>query len=179
MRICVFCGSKQGNRSDYADAARTVGEILAARGLGLVYGGGHIGLMGLLADTVLARGGEVIGVIPQSMVQSELAHQRLTELHVVGTMHERKALMAARADAFLALPGGYGTAEELFEIVTWAQLKLHHKPIGLLNVSGYFDPLLVWVERAFTEGFISQKYRNLLQVADDPEALIVRLEATR
>jgi uncharacterized protein (TIGR00730 family) len=176
MRICVFCGSKCGKRTAYADAARQVGTILAGREIGLVYGGGHIGLMGILADTVLSRGGEVIGVIPRSMVESELAHQRLTELHVVATMHERKALMADRADAFLALPGGFGTAEEFFEIVTWAQLRLHHKPIGLLNVDGFFDPLIAWVERAFAEEFISAKYRSLLQVADDAEALIAGLQ---
>jgi hypothetical protein len=175
MRLCVFCGSKHGGKPAFAEATRQLGKLLAERKIGLVYGGGHIGLMGVLADTVLACGGEVIGVIPGSMVESELAHQQLTELHIVGTMHERKALMAEKADAFLALPGGYGTAEEFFEIVTWRQLKLHAKPIGLLNVAGFFDPLLAWIERAFAEGFIPAKYRNLVRVSEDAEELIEEL----
>ncbi len=175
MRICVFCGSKHGRRSEYAEAARVVGGVLADRRIGLVYGGGHVGLMGVLADAVLARGGEVIGVIPRSMVDDELAHQNVTELHVVETMHQRKALMTAKADAFLALPGGVGTAEEFFEIVTWRQLKYHTKPIGLLNAAGYFDPLLAWIEQAFAEGFVSEKHRHLIQVGEDAEELIGRL----
>jgi uncharacterized protein (TIGR00730 family) len=175
MRLCVFCGSRTGCRSVYEDAARELGRILAHQQVGLVYGGGHIGLMGILADTVLAGGGAVIGVIPRSMVESELAHTRVTELHIVRTMHERKALMAEKADGFLALPGGFGTAEEFFEIVTWRQLKLHHKPIGLLNVAGYFDPLLAWIEQAFAEEFISPKYRDLIQVSRDAAELVVRL----
>ncbi|HZY83935.1 MAG TPA: TIGR00730 family Rossman fold protein, partial [Gemmataceae bacterium] len=132
-RVCVFCGSSSGTRPEYAAAARRFGAALAGRGLGLVYGGGHVGLMGALADAVLAAGGEVVGVIPQALVDRELAHGGLTELLVVNTMHERKALMADRADAFAALPGGFGTADELFEILTWAQLGLHAKPVGLLN----------------------------------------------
>ncbi len=171
-RLCVFCGSKHGTSPVYAAAARQVGEILVRRGVGLVYGGGHVGLMGVVADTVLKGGGEVIGVIPRSMVDDELAHGGLTELHVVSTMHERKALMAEKASAFLALPGGLGTAEEFFEIVTWRQLKLHKKPVGLLNVNGYFDPLLAWIERAFTDGFVSPKHRGVVQVLADAEELI-------
>jgi uncharacterized protein (TIGR00730 family) len=132
-RICVFCGANTGNRAVYLDAARRLGELLSARGLGLVYGGGHIGLMGVLADAVLRTGGEVIGVIPQAMVEKELAHTGLSELQVVDTMHQRKARMADLADGFAALPGAYGTCDELFEILTWAQLGLHEKPIGLLN----------------------------------------------
>ncbi len=176
-RLCVFCGSKKGSRPTYEAAARQVGETLVRRGVGLVYGGGHIGLMGILADTVLAGGGEVIGVIPRSMVEEELAHATVTELLVVGTMHERKALMAEKAAAFLALPGGLGTAEEFFEVVTWRQLKLHHKPVGLLNVDGYFDPLLAWIERAFAEGFVSPRHRGLLQVSANAAELIEKLLA--
>jgi uncharacterized protein (TIGR00730 family) len=172
MRICVFCGSKHGSRPAYADAAREVGRLLAARRIGLVYGGGHIGLMGVVADAVLAGGGEVVGVIPRSMVDEELAHAGVTELLIVRSMHERKALMAEKADAFLALPGGFGTAEEFFEIVTWRQLRLHAKPIGLLNVDGFFDPLLDWIDRAFAEGFIAPKYRGLIAVSSNAGELI-------
>ncbi len=172
MRLCVFCGSKHGRQPVYAEAAEALGRLLAERKIGLVYGGGHVGLMGVLADAVLAGAGEVIGVIPQSMVESELAHERLTELHVVQTMHERKALMALKADGFLALPGGFGTLEEFFEILTWRQLRLHDKRIGLLNVAGYFDPLLTWTERAFEEGFIAAKHRGLVKVSSDPEEIL-------
>src|SRR5262249_55489848 len=137
--VCVFCGSSSGARPEYADAARRLGSALAARGLEAVTGAGHIGLMGVLADATLAGGGRVVGVIPRALVQRELAHQGLSELLVVETMHQRKALMADRADAFAALPGGYGTLDELFEVLTWAQLGLHARPVGLLNVAGYFD----------------------------------------
>src|SRR5262249_11009257 len=146
-RLCVFCGSSAGGAAAYADAARRFGPALAAHGLGLVYGGGHVGLMGVVADAVLGGGGEVIGVIPQALVDRELAHTGLTALRVVATMHQRKALMADLADGFVALPGGFGTADELFEILTWAQLGLHAKPVGLLDVNGFFTPLLAWVER--------------------------------
>jgi hypothetical protein len=175
MRLCVFCGSKHGERPIYTETAAEVGRLMAQRGIGLVYGGGHVGLMGVIADAVLQQGGEVIGVIPQSMVEEELAHRGLTELHVVKSMHERKALMAGKSDGFLALPGGFGTAEEFFEIVTWRQLKLHDKPIGLLNVAGFFDPLIAWIEQAFSEGFISPKYRELVVVGSGAEAVIARL----
>jgi uncharacterized protein (TIGR00730 family) len=176
MRICVFCGSKHGNKPIYAETARQVGRLLAKRGIGLVYGGGHVGLMGVLADAVLAGGGEVIGVIPQSMVEAELAHLQLTELFIVESMHARKALMAEKSDAFLALPGGVGTAEEFFEIATWRQLKLHDKPVGLLNVNGFFDPLIAWMEKAFAEGFISEKHRGLVRVAANVEEMIATLQ---
>jgi uncharacterized protein (TIGR00730 family) len=145
---------------------------MAARRLGLVYGGGHIGLMGVLADAVLAGGAPVFGVIPRAMVDKELAHGGLTELHVVDTMHQRKALMADLADGFAALPGGYGTADEFFEILTWGQLGLHAKPMGLLNVAGFFDPLLAWLDRAVVEGFLRGEHQSLLRVAGEEEALL-------
>jgi uncharacterized protein (TIGR00730 family) len=176
-RVCVFCGSQTGDQSIYADAARQMGKLLAQRQLGLVYGGGNIGLMGVLADAVLATGGEVIGVIPGGLAERELAHAGLTELHLVQSMHVRKALMAEKADAFVALPGGYGTADELFEILTWRQLGLHDKPIGLLNVAGFFDPLLAWADLMVREGFVRPENRNLLQVSADPEALLRDLGA--
>src|SRR5271154_1308940 len=138
-QVCVFCGSRGGSDGRYAASARALGELLAARGLRLVFGGGHVGLMGVLADAVLEGGGEVIGVIPQGLVDRELAHTRCTHMHITSSMHERKALMAQLADAFVAIPGGYGTMDELFEILTWSQLGLHRKRIGLLNVAGFFD----------------------------------------
>jgi len=170
--LCVFCGSSKGGPAIYAETARRFGEALAARGWGLVYGGGHVGLMGVVADAVLRADGSVIGVIPRSMVERELAHERLTELHIVETMHQRKALMAERAAAFAALPGGVGTADEFFEIVTWRQLRLHSKPIGLLNVAGFFDPLLVWLDRAVTDGFLCSEHRASIHVADQSERLV-------
>ncbi len=170
--LCVFCGSSKGGPAIYAESARHFGAALAGRGWGLIYGGGHIGLMGVLADAVLQADGPVIGVIPHSMVQRELAHERLTELHVVETMHQRKALMAERAAAFAALPGGVGTADEFFEIVTWSQLRLHAKPIGLLNVAGFFDPLLAWLDRTVADGFLRTEQRGLIHVAEDPECLL-------
>jgi uncharacterized protein (TIGR00730 family) len=159
----------------YSDAARQLGRLLAGRGLGLVYGGGHVGLMGILADAVLTAGGRVVGVIPQDLVDRELAHTGLSELIVVDTMHQRKAIMAERSDAFVALPGGYGTLDETFEILTWAQLGLHDKPVGLLNVSGFFDGLLAWIDRAVREDFVKPKNRELLTVDDDAERLLGRL----
>ena len=174
-RICVFCGSASGSRRVYAESAKRFGALLASRGLELVYGGGHVGMMGILADSALAAGGRVIGVIPQSMVEKELAHERVTTLHVVETMHQRKALMAELSDAFVALPGGSGTLDELFEILTWRQLHYHAKPIGLLNVDGYYDALLMWLERAFADGFIKEKYRGLLTVELDGATLLDRL----
>jgi uncharacterized protein (TIGR00730 family) len=172
QRVCVFCGSSAGTRPEYAEATRRFGEALAGRGLGLVYGGGHVGLMGELADAVLAAGGEAVGVIPQALVDKELAHSGLTEMLVVGTMHQRKALMADKSDAFVALPGGYGTLDETFEILTWAQLGLHGKPVGLLNVASFFDPLLAWVKHAVSEGFIKSQHLDLFIVATNPEALL-------
>jgi uncharacterized protein (TIGR00730 family) len=173
--LCVFCGSCSGERPLYAEAARRLGTALVQKGLNLIFGGGHVGLMGVLADAVLTAGGRVIGVIPQALVERELAHRSLTELHVVETMHERKALMADRADAFAALPGGYGTADELFEILTWAQLGLHTKPIGLLNVAGYFDPLLAWLDLGVRERFLRPQHRALVRVAAEPDDLLTAL----
>src|SRR6516165_5496951 len=143
-RLCVFCGSRTGKAPIYADQTRHLGEAMAKRGLGLVFGAGHIGLMGVLADAVRQLGGETIGVIPQSLVERELADRNLTELRIVESMHDRKALMAELSDGFIALPGGFGTLDEFFEILTWRQLKFHHKPIGLLNTAGFFDSLLAW-----------------------------------
>jgi uncharacterized protein (TIGR00730 family) len=162
QRICVFCGSKTGAAERHAAAARELGAALVRRKLELVYGGGNIGLMGVLADAVLASGGSVIGVIPRFMVLRELAHQGLSQLHLVDSMHERKALMAEHADGFIALPGGFGTADELFEMLTWRQLHLHEKPIGVLNVDGYFDPLLAWLDVMVKEGFLKHGNRDLL-----------------
>jgi uncharacterized protein (TIGR00730 family) len=176
QRLCVFCGSLAGNRPVYTEAARQLGRAMARRGLSLIYGGGHIGLMGILADSVLTSGGRAIGVIPQALVDKELAHAALTELHIVGTMHERKARMADLADGFVALPGGFGTGDELFEILTWAQLGIHAKPIGLLNVGGYFDHLAAWLDQAVKEGFVHFEHRALLRQADEPDALLDLLE---
>jgi uncharacterized protein (TIGR00730 family) len=171
-RICVFCGSNSGSRSAYTKAAVDLGRWLAQEKLSLVYGGGRVGLMGSIADAVLEEGGEVIGVIPESLVRREVAHTGLTDLRVVQTMHERKALMAELSDAFIALPGGFGTLDEFCEILTWAQLGLHKKPCGLMNVEGYFDPLLVLFDRAVDDGFLYPKHRSMLITADDPERLL-------
>jgi uncharacterized protein (TIGR00730 family) len=173
--VCVFCGSSRGARPSYTEAARRVGVALARNGLGLVYGGGRIGLMGVVADAVLAAGGRAVGVIPEPLATRELAHDGLTELHVVPGMHERKALMAARSAGFIALPGGVGTLEELFEILTWAVLGLHQKPVGLLNVEGYFDPLLAMLDHAVAEQFVRPQHLALLVVSDQPETLTTDL----
>ncbi|GAB3251093.1 LOG family protein [Chitinimonas naiadis] len=170
--ICVFCGAAMGKRDIYKDAASELGHTLAEQGLGLVWGGGKVGLMGVVADAVLAKGGETLGVIPGFMVEKELAHPDSTEMIEVDSMHTRKALMAERADGFIALPGGFGTLDELFEILTWAQLHIHSKPVGLLNVAGYFDPLLNWVRHAEQEGFIRAGHLDLFRVADTPAALL-------
>jgi uncharacterized protein (TIGR00730 family) len=171
-RVCVFCGSSSGITPTYAESTRALGMCLAARGLGLVFGGGRVGLMGVLADAVLDAGGEVIGVIPQGLVARELAHRSCTQLHVTASMHQRKALMADLADAVVALPGGCGTLDETFEMLTWAQLGLHAKPIGLLNVGGYFDALLGFLDHAAREGFIKPAHRRLLLTANHPEELL-------
>ncbi|GAC1468052.1 MAG: TIGR00730 family Rossman fold protein [Isosphaeraceae bacterium] len=173
--VCVFCGSSPGVRTSYADAAGTVGRVLARNGLGLVYGGGRIGLMGVLADAALSAGGRVVGVIPQSLAGRELAHEGLAEQHVVAGMHERKALMAARSSGFLALPGGIGTFEEFFEILTWSALGLHDKPVGLLNVEGYFNPLLALLDHAVSEGFARAESLTRIVVSDQPEILVASL----
>ena len=177
--VCVFCGSGVGARPEYAQAARDLGRLLAARSLRTVYGAGNIGLMGLLADAALEAGGDVVGVIPQALVARELAHNGVSELRIVDSMHQRKALMADLADAFVALPGGFGTLEELCEVLTWLQLGIHSKPCGLLNVAGYFDPLLAMLDRAVEERFLRPQHRSLLQVATDPVELLDRLETTR
>ncbi|GAB4567308.1 MAG: TIGR00730 family Rossman fold protein [Haliangiales bacterium] len=171
-RLCVFCGSGMGAREEYAAAARGLGELLAARGLGVVYGGGQVGLMGTVADAAMACGGEVIGVIPYGLAAKEIDHRGLSELHVVDSMHERKAMMADLADGFIALPGGMGTFEELFEVLTWAQLGIHTKPCGLLDVAGYYRDLLGFLDHATEEGFIRPAHRGILLTADEPGALI-------
>jgi uncharacterized protein (TIGR00730 family) len=177
--LCVYCGSNPGFREVYAEAGEALGRLLAGRGIGLVYGGAAKGLMGRLADAVLAAGGEVQGVIPHALMAKEIAHTGVTRLHVVGTMHERKALMAELADGFVALPGGFGTLEEIIEIVTWAQLRFHQKPCGLLNVDGYFDHLVAYLEHAEREGFLKPEHRRMLLVERDPEALIERFASYR
>ena len=172
MRIAVFCGSSAGIRPQYRTTAQALGETLARAGIGVVYGGASVGLMGAVADGALAAGGEVIGVLPRSLSARELAHPRLTQLHVVGSMHERKAMMAELADAFVALPGGIGTFEELFEIWTWAQLGYHRKPVALLDVDGYYDGLLAFLDGAVREGFVKPAHRAALIVERDVAALL-------
>ncbi len=171
-QVCIFCGSYRGAQPIYMTAAHTMGMGLAQRGLGLVYGGGRVGLMGAVADGAIAGGGKTTGVIPQSLVDRELAHVGLSELHVVASMHERKAMMAEIADAFIAMPGGFGTLDELFEIITWAQLGFHHKPIALLNVGGYFDPMLMFIEHMATEGFIKMEHRAAVLVKNEVDELL-------
>jgi uncharacterized protein (TIGR00730 family) len=177
--LCVYCGSNPGVRSDYADAAANLARILAARNIGLVYGGASKGLMGILADTVLEAGGEVQGVIPRSLLAKEIGHAHLTKLHIVDTMHERKALMAKLSDGFIALPGGFGTLDELVEALTWAQLGFHAKPCGLLNIAGYFSHLLRYFEQAEAEGFLRPQHRRMLLVAEDPAKLLAQFECYR
>lgn len=176
-RVCVFCGSSAGRNSLYLDAARLTGRTLARRGIGVVYGGGGIGLMAAVADAALEAGGEVIGVIPRALQLRELAHDGLTALHVVGSMHERKAKMAELAEGFVALPGGMGTLEEFAEILTWAQLGLHVRPCGLLDVAGYYRPLVAFFDHAAAEGFLRPEHRALVLVAEDPDALVDRFLA--
>jgi uncharacterized protein (TIGR00730 family) len=175
-RVCVFCGSAPGARAEYAEATRALAGELARRGLGLVYGGASVGLMGVLADTALAAGVEVIGVIPRGLVARELAHPGLTELRVVDSMHERKATMASLVDAFIALPGGLGTLEETLEVMTWSMLGIHRKPLGLLNTQGYYEGLRTFFQHATTEGFIRPDYLTLFLTADTPATLLDHLE---
>ncbi len=175
--VCVFCGSRPGARPEYMEAASRMGAELARRGLTLVYGGASVGLMGAVADGALAAGGKVVGVLPDFLSAKELAHRSLSELHAVGSMHERKALMAERSDAFIALPGGFGTLDELFEIVTWAQLGLHHKPMGLLDTRGFFQPLLAMARHHAEEGFVPVEQAVPFAVSDSPAALVDRLLA--
>lgn len=175
--VCVYCGSRPGLDAAFAQAANTVGRLIGQSGGQLVYGGGRAGLMGIVADAALAAGATVVGVIPQALMERELGHRGLTELHVVQTMHERKQMMAERSDAFLALPGGIGTLEELFEVWTWQQLGYHDKPVGLLNVAGYYDRLLGFLDETGRQGFVPTAQRELLQVDADPAALLGRLSA--
>lgn len=178
-RICVFCGSSPGRSANYAQASVDLGRALVARGLGLVYGGASVGLMGSLADAVLGAGGEVIGVIPQSLVAYEVAHRAVADLRVVRTMSERKALMAELSDAFIALPGGTGTLDELFEVLTWSQLGEHTKPSGLLNVDGYFANLISFLDHAVDERFLRPEHRAMLMVETTPDAMLDRFESYR
>jgi len=178
-RVCVFCGSNLGARAEYAESARRLGSALARRGIGLVYGGASVGLMGVLAEAVLAADGEVIGVIPRALATREVAHTGLSELRVVGSMHERKALMAELADAFVALPGGFGMLDELLEVITWAQLGLHRKPIGLLDVAGYFGGLLALVEHAIAERFVHAGHRALLVCTAEVDDLLDTISTWR
>ncbi len=171
-RICVFAGSSLGGDPVYASAAEQLGRALVGRNLGLVYGGARVGLMGILADAVLDEGGEVIGVIPAGLVAREVAHDGLSDLRIVKSMHERKATMADLADGFIALPGGWGTLEETFEILTWAQLGLHRKPCGLLNVRGYFDDMLSFIAHAVEEGFLRQEHRAMISISTSPDDLL-------
>lgn len=168
MNVCIFCGSAVGARASYTEAAQQLGKLLVKRGLGLVYGGGNVGLMGVVADTVMAGGGSVVGVMPRNLIAREIGHAGITELRVVDTMHQRKALMSDLSSAFIALPGGYGTFDEFFEVVTWTQLGLHRKGCGLLNVDGYYDPFVAMLDRAVAEGFIRPENRAL--VLDDASA---------
>jgi uncharacterized protein (TIGR00730 family) len=176
QRLCIYCGSSSGASPLYTAAAHQLGQAMVRRNLGLVYGGASIGIMGTVADAVLAHGGEVIGVLPQALAHKEVAHPKLTELRIVNSMHERKAMMAELADGFIALPGGLGTLEELFEILTWAQLGMHQKPCGILNINQYYLHLLQFIEHAFAEQFIQTKYRGLLLVDDNPLTLLDKLQ---
>ena len=177
LSVCVYCGSRQGARPSYTAAARALGAAIGSRGWQLVYGGGKVGLMGEVADATMAAGGRVIGVIPESLKKLEVGHPGVDELHVVPTMHARKQMMAERADIFMALPGGIGTLEELYEVWTWRQLGYHDQPIGLLNVDGYYDALLSFMRQTVSEGFLSSAQHDTLQVGSDPEALLLSLAA--
>jgi uncharacterized protein (TIGR00730 family) len=176
-RLAIFCGSNPGARSDYMEAARSLGKLLAQRGIGIVYGGSNVGLMAALADAMMDELGDIIGVIPRMLVEREVANRALPDLRIVESMHERKALMAELADGFIALPGGIGTLEEFFETWTWGQLGMHAKPCGLLNVAGYFDPLLEFLDHAVTEKFVRDVHRAMVVVESDPAALLARFES--
>jgi uncharacterized protein (TIGR00730 family) len=173
--LCVYCGSALGADSRFAESGRKVGRAIAEHGFGLVYGGGQVGLMGIVADAVLAAGGRAIGVIPEPLAVKEIAHRTLSELHVVRDMHERKAMMASRSAAFLTLPGGIGTFEEFFETLSWATLGLHHKPIGVLNIAGYFDPMITLLDHAVSQQFVKPAHRRHLIFSPNPEAIVVEL----
>jgi uncharacterized protein (TIGR00730 family) len=173
--LCIYCGSKNGNNEIYATQARLLGKICAEKKVRIIYGGAHVGLMGLIADACLENGGEVVGVMPKHLVDWEVAHTKLTDLKVVSSMHERKALMAELSDAFLALPGGYGTLDELFEITTWSQLGLHRKPIGLWNINSYFDHLIQFIQHSSQEGFVSEAHKNMIFHSENVEVLWQKL----
>ena len=177
QRICVYCGSNSGSRPVYADVARELADVLVRHEYELVYGGADKGIMGIIADAVLERGGKVHGIIPKMLCEKELAHQNLTELHIVASMHERKTMMAALSDGFIAMPGGFGTLEEIIEIVTWGQLRFHDKPCGLLNIDGYFDHLLSYLDHATAEGFLRKENREMLLSADTAVGLVQQFEA--
>ncbi len=176
--ICVFCGSNLGAQPEYVEAARHLGQVLAQRQITLVYGGARVGTMGEIADSVLAAGGHVIGIIPQALVE-KVAHIGLTDLRIVPSMHERKAMMANLADGFIALPGGLGTFEEFFEVLTWAQLGMHHKPCGLLNVCGYYEPLMAFLDHAVAQRFLKAEHRAMALIAEDPARLLDQFAAYR
>jgi uncharacterized protein (TIGR00730 family) len=178
-RICVFCGSSAGNQPQYRVCAETLGTELTRRQIGLVYGGGNVGLMGAIADAVLKAGGEAIGVIPEHLMTREIGHSRLTKLHIVHSMHERKALMADLSDAFIALPGGFGTLEEFFEVLTWSQLGLHAKPCGIVNLLGYYTPLLQMLDHAVDERFLKPQNRALVLARETPSELLQAFEDWR
>lgn len=178
-RICVYCGSSPGKNPAYAQAATRLAHLMCENDIGLVYGGAAIGVMGVVADAVLEAGGEAIGVIPRSLAKKEIAHQNLSELHVVASMHERKAMMAELASGFIALPGGWGTLEEIFEILTWAQLGFHDKPCGLLNIEGYYDGLIGFLENSFEQEFVNKLCRPMLMTADEPAALLDQFASYR
>lgn len=173
--ICVYCGSNPGRTETYSNAARHLGRALAEQGIKLVYGGASVGIMGVLADAVLDHGGQAVGVIPEALVKKEVAHHHLSELHVTGSMHERKMLMAELSEGFIALPGGIGTLEEIFEIWTWAQLGFHKKPFGMLNIDGYYNSLITFLDHTVAEQFVKQPHRSMLMVETDPETLLDRL----
>ncbi len=175
-RLCVYCGSSPGTGDDYVSAARELGKLLLRQEIDLVYGGSNLGLMGTIADTVLEGGGKVTGIIPQALHGKEIAHEGLTELHVVDSMHERKSLMAVLSDGFVAMPGGFGTLEEIIEVITWGQLGFHDKPCGLLNIAGYFDHLLAFLDHSATQGFLHPQHRSMLLVASTPAGLLEKFE---
>ncbi len=170
--ICVFCGSNPGNDPAYLEAATSAGLYLAKNNIGLVFGGGRVGLMGRIADTVMENGGRVTGIIPRDLAEKEVAHENLTELHIVGSMHQRKAMMAKLSDGFIAMPGGFGTFEEICEVITWTQLGFQDKPCGILNMNGYYDPMIRLFDKAVSEGFIREMHRELVIVGEEIESLV-------
>ena len=178
-RVCIFCGSSYGNKKEYAEAAVQLGHILFSHNIGLVYGGADVGLMSNIANTVHDNGGEVIGIIPRHLANKEIAHKGINDLRIVNSMHERKALMEKLSDAFIAMPGGFGTMDEIFEAITWAQLELHLKPCGFLNINGFYDKLFEFIDHAINEEFIKKEYRKILQIDNSPEGLISKLKNYR